>query len=80
MAHALSNAVYIQGRYEEAEQLTLECEDASRPNDVHSQILWRSMRAKALAQRGELQAAEQLARRQSHSPRQATSTSRTPTR
>jgi ATP/maltotriose-dependent transcriptional regulator MalT len=62
MSHALSNAVYMQGRYEEAEELTRECEDASRPNDVHSQILWRSTRAKALARRGELETAEQLSR------------------
>lgn len=62
LAHLLANAVYLQGRYEEAEQLTQECEDASRPNDVHSQVLWRSTRAKVLASRGNLQAAEGLAR------------------
>ena len=62
MCHALSNAVYLQGRYDEAEQLTLECEDASRANDVHSGILWRSYRAKIWAQRGELDAAERLAK------------------
>jgi len=53
---------YAQGRYDEAERLTHECEEASRPNDVHSQILWRSTRAKALARRGQLQAAESLVR------------------
>ena len=62
IAHALSHALYDQGRYEEAEQLTHECEEASRPNDVHSQIIWRSIRAKTLARKGEHQAAEQLAR------------------
>jgi ATP/maltotriose-dependent transcriptional regulator MalT len=62
MCHALSNAVYLQGRYEEAEQLTVECEEACRANDVHSQILWRSIRAKVLARRGERAAAERLAR------------------
>jgi predicted ATPase/DNA-binding SARP family transcriptional activator len=61
MCHALANAVYLQGRYEEAELLTRECEEASRPNDVQSQVLWRSIRAKALARRGELEAAELLA-------------------
>jgi D-alanyl-D-alanine carboxypeptidase len=45
-----------------AEQLTHECEAASRPNDVHSQILWRSTRAKILARRGQLDAAERLGR------------------
>jgi tetratricopeptide (TPR) repeat protein len=61
-AHLLARAVYAQGRYDEAEQLTEECEEVSRPNDVHSQILMRSMRAKVLARRGLLEAAEQLAR------------------
>jgi len=61
-SHLLSNAVYLQGRYDEAERLTQESEQASRPNDVHSQILWRSTRAKVLARRGEFEAAERLAR------------------
>jgi DNA-binding SARP family transcriptional activator/tetratricopeptide (TPR) repeat protein len=60
MAHALANAVYAQGRYSEAEQLTHECERACRANDIHSQINWRSIRAKALARRGDPNA-EQLA-------------------
>jgi predicted ATPase len=54
IAHGLANALYMQGRYEEAAQLTRECEEACRPNDVHSQILWRSIRAKVLARWGEL--------------------------
>ena len=62
IAHALSDAVYLQGRYAEAEELTGECERASRPNDVHSQILWRSIRAKALARRGEFESARAFAR------------------
>jgi DNA-binding SARP family transcriptional activator len=61
-SHLLANAVYLQGRHAEAEQLTRECEEASRPNDVLSHILWRSTRAKVLARRGEHGAAEQLAR------------------
>jgi tetratricopeptide (TPR) repeat protein len=60
-AHLLAHAVYAQGRYDEAEQLTQECEDVSRPNDIHSQIAMRSMRAKVLARRGLREAAEQLA-------------------
>ena len=39
LAHALSHAVYLQGRYDEAEQLTRECERVSRANDVHSSSL-----------------------------------------
>ena len=60
IAHELSSALYLQARYDEAEQLTRECEDATRANDIHSDILWRSTRAKTLAQRGEFEAAEQL--------------------
>jgi predicted ATPase/DNA-binding SARP family transcriptional activator len=60
-AHLLASAVYAQGRYEEAELLTHECEAVSRPNDVDSQIMWRSTRAKILARRGLLAEAEQLA-------------------
>jgi len=61
-AHGLSTAVYMLGRYEEAEQFSRECEEASRPNDVHSHVLWRSTRAKVLARRGEFEAAERLGR------------------
>jgi class 3 adenylate cyclase/tetratricopeptide (TPR) repeat protein len=59
-AQVLARAVYLQGRYDEAEQLTRECEGASRPNNVESQIMWRSTRAKVLARRGDLEAAERL--------------------
>jgi DNA-binding SARP family transcriptional activator len=62
MAHLLAVAVYDQGRYEEAEDLTRECEAAAQPNDVHSQIAWRSTRAKVLARRAEIGAAQTLAR------------------
>jgi DNA-binding SARP family transcriptional activator/class 3 adenylate cyclase/tetratricopeptide (TPR) repeat protein len=61
IAHALANAVYLQGRYEEAEQLAEECERASGPNDIHSQILWRSTRAKIFARRHAFDEAERLA-------------------
>ncbi len=61
-AMVLAQAVYMQGRYDEAELLTREAEQASRPNDVHSQIIWRATMGKVLAQRNEFEAAEQLAR------------------
>jgi ATP/maltotriose-dependent transcriptional regulator MalT len=54
--------VYAQGRYVEAEALTRECEEASRPNDVHSQILWRSIRAMTRAHAGDFDTARALAR------------------
>ena len=62
ISQRLSQAVYEQGRYAEAEQLTHECEQAARPNDVHTQIGWRTIRAKTLARRGQHHEAEALAR------------------
>jgi predicted ATPase len=62
MAHALALAVYNQGRYEEAELLARECEEAARANDVNSRIIARTMLARALAQKGEFAAAESAAR------------------
>ena len=59
---SLARAVCAQGRYEEADRLSRESEQAARPNDIHSHILWRTVRATVLANRGELDAAEKLAR------------------
>jgi hypothetical protein len=42
--------------------MTRECEEACRPNDVHSGVLWRSTRAKVLAQLGSVDEGERLAR------------------
>ena len=58
----LAQATYEQGRYDEADELSREAERSSRPNDVHAHIVWRGVRAKVLAHRGEFEAAEQLAR------------------
>ncbi len=58
----LAQALYSQGRYDESARLTDEVAGALRPNDVHSQIIWRGTSAKLLARRGELAAAERLAR------------------
>ena len=61
MTHGLAMATYLQGRYDEAEQLTRECEEAARANDVFSEIMWRSVRAKVFARTGRLGAAATLA-------------------
>jgi DNA-binding SARP family transcriptional activator/class 3 adenylate cyclase len=61
VAGLLARAVCAQGRYDEAERLTHESEEAARPNDIHSHILWRTARSQVLAQRKELDRAEQLA-------------------
>jgi tetratricopeptide (TPR) repeat protein len=62
IAHSLANVTYAQGDYDEAERMTHECETACRPNDVHSHILWRSIRAKVLARRQAFEEAERLGR------------------
>ena len=62
LSHAYAAVAYALGRYEDAERLTRECEEASRANDVHSQILWRAIRAKVYARRGRFDEAERLAR------------------
>jgi tetratricopeptide (TPR) repeat protein len=61
VAALLARTVCAQGRYDEAWGLTRESEEAARPNDIHSHILWRTTRAQVLAHRGELEAAEALA-------------------
>ena len=62
VATMLARAVYDQGRYDEADELAVEAERTSRPNDIHSHIVWRGIRAKVLARRGDTDAAESLAR------------------
>jgi tetratricopeptide (TPR) repeat protein len=62
LVEVLSNVVYMQGRYPETEELTRECEEAARSNDVHAQIRWRAVRAKAIARKGEFESADELAR------------------
>ena len=62
VATILGQAVYAQGRYDEAYELAQDAAKAARPNDVHSHIVSRGTTAKVLAQRGELGAAEELGR------------------
>ena len=61
-AGELARAVYAQGRYSEAEELTRTAEELSAEDDLTSQALWRSVRAKTLARRGLDVEAEELAR------------------
>jgi class 3 adenylate cyclase/tetratricopeptide (TPR) repeat protein len=62
IAASLAKSVYLQGRGEEAEQLTVVSEEATSPEDVWSQVAWRSARATILASRGESAEATRLAR------------------
>jgi AAA ATPase domain len=58
----LAEALYGQGRYAEAEVLTVASEAAAGADDVASQFGWRCVRAKVLARRGERDEAERIAR------------------
>src|SRR5260370_26269725 len=61
-AAMLSRAIALQGRYEEAERFTIVSEQAASPDDLYSQVVWRGVRARTLAHRGDLGAADFLAR------------------
>jgi tetratricopeptide (TPR) repeat protein len=62
IAGFLAHALHHEGLLEEAERFSRESEDAAAPDDVLSQVLWRTARAKARARRGQLDHAEELAR------------------
>jgi tetratricopeptide (TPR) repeat protein len=62
LAPGLAQAVYAQGRYDEAEELAREASEAVRPIDIQSGTVCRTVKAKVLARRGEAKAAEGLAR------------------
>ncbi len=50
----LAEAVYADGRYDEADDLSQISADAAGTEDIYSQVMWRSVRAKVLAHRGRL--------------------------
>jgi tetratricopeptide (TPR) repeat protein len=58
----LGDAVYAQGRHDEAFGLTQVSREAASPEDVVSQMFWRALRAKVLARRGATSEAERLGR------------------
>ncbi|MBA3364895.1 MAG: hypothetical protein H0U03_03795 [Actinobacteria bacterium] len=62
IAALLAEAMNRQERYDEAERFSELSERAAAPEDLASQIGWRSTRATVLAQRGEAAKAEGLAR------------------
>jgi class 3 adenylate cyclase/tetratricopeptide (TPR) repeat protein len=61
VAAYLAETLVAQGRDEEAAGFTVVSEEAAASDDVTSQILWRSARAKVLSRRGKLEEAEELA-------------------
>lgn len=58
----LSRALFEQGRHEEADRFAAICRDTANPDDLESQVHWRTGHAKVLARRGEFEEAERLAR------------------
>jgi ATP/maltotriose-dependent transcriptional regulator MalT len=62
IAGFLAQALYAEGNYDEAEYFSRASEAAAAADDVPSQVIWRSARAKVLARRGDLGQAERLSR------------------
>jgi predicted ATPase/class 3 adenylate cyclase len=62
IAGFLAQALYAQGDYQEAGRFSRASQLAAAPDDVISQMLWRTSRAKILARQGDLERAEALAR------------------
>jgi tetratricopeptide (TPR) repeat protein len=62
MAALLSRVVRDQGRDDEALVLSKIAEEATSPDDIESQALWRSIRAPIVARAGNMALAEELAR------------------
>ncbi len=58
---SLSEALYRQGRYEEAQAMTAFSQEIAAPDDVSTQFLWRHVRAKVLARQGDCDEAVSLA-------------------
>jgi class 3 adenylate cyclase/tetratricopeptide (TPR) repeat protein len=60
-AAELGQALYEQGRLDEAEEMAGVAKGAGAPDDLSTQAVWRGVRAKVLARRGELAPAIALA-------------------
>ena len=62
IAGLLAEALYRQGRFEEAGTYASVCEDVAAASDVYSQYLWRGIRGKLLARDGSHDEGIELAR------------------
>ena len=62
IAAYLGEVLYAEGRLEEAERFAQIANDLAAADDVVPQALWRGVRARVLATRGELEEAEALGR------------------
>jgi Flp pilus assembly protein TadD len=74
VAGLLARVLYEQGRFDEAHELSRTVENLSSAEDIDAQALWRGVRGKVLARRGESEQATRLIeemlvlRRQAESP------------
>jgi class 3 adenylate cyclase/tetratricopeptide (TPR) repeat protein len=62
VAGEISRVMCDQGRFDEGERFARICQESAASDDISSQILWRSSRARVLARRGDPEGAESLAR------------------
>jgi tetratricopeptide (TPR) repeat protein len=62
VAGELADAIYEQGRYEEAESWTMVARDSEGTEDLDAKLSWQPVQAKILARRGSFEAAELLGR------------------
>jgi class 3 adenylate cyclase/tetratricopeptide (TPR) repeat protein len=60
-AELAEKALYVLGKYDEAEQFVKLAREKGASDDVETQARWRGARAKLLARRGDFEAAERLA-------------------
>jgi len=59
-ASGLAEALYAQGCFEEAQQMSEQAEATAGPDDFDPQARWKIVRVKLLAQRGQFPAARRL--------------------
>ncbi|HEX9416909.1 MAG TPA: adenylate/guanylate cyclase domain-containing protein [Gaiellaceae bacterium] len=62
IAGHLAEALYEQGRYDEAEEAALSANALGSPEDVETHRRWKAVEAKILARRGDFEEAAQLGR------------------
>jgi class 3 adenylate cyclase/tetratricopeptide (TPR) repeat protein len=60
IAGALARVLVLEGKNEEAEHYARVAREVADPEDTDPQVLWRSVRARVLAQRGEIEEALEL--------------------
>jgi DNA-binding SARP family transcriptional activator len=61
-AAELADAIYAQGRYDDAESWTRVARNSAGADDLDAALSWQPVEAKILARQGSIEAAEQLAR------------------